>query len=340
MTQNCYNYCKSHYSIVGEVNLVRAQSLLFCTILLAVTSLTACTRERATPEPTATSAATAPAEGQGGAEPVVEVIGSPEATASPSPTPLPATETPEPEPTRGVFQHTVGAGETLSSIAERYSVAVQQLRVLNNLTDDSIFAGQILRIPEGEPTPTPEPFVHTVQVGETLSSIAARYGVNTNILIEVNNILDPNALMVGASLLIPGLASPSDSGETEASGETSTDDTTGQATGSQEVVTHLVQQNETISGIAASYGVSVASLTEANGLINPNLLRAGQVLVIPGVTQRQVLEARGVRHTVQSGESLSGIASLYDVTVAEIMSANGLTDPNTIVVGQELLIPQ
>lgn len=315
---------------------MRAQVLLFCTILLAVTSLTACTRERATPEPTTAPAVTTPAEGQDSAEPVVEVIGSPDAAASASPTAAPATDTPEPEPTRGVFQHTVSAGETLSSIAGLYGVPVQQLRVLNNLTDDSIFAGQILRIPEGEPTPTPEPFRHVVQPGETLSSIAAFYGLNTNTLIEVNNILDPNALQVGTSLLIPGVAAPSTN-----SPETGTDSGTSSApANSQEVVTHLVQQNETISGIAASYGVSVSSLLEANNLINPNILRAGQVLVIPGVTPRQVLEARGVRHTVQSGESLSSIASRYGVSVANIMSANGLSDPNTIMVGQELLIPQ
>lgn len=315
---------------------MRAQSLLLCTILLAFTSLTACTRERATPEPTATPAVTAAADGQESAEPIIEVIGSPDAAATASPTPAPATETPEPAPTRGVFQHTVSAGETLSSIAETHNVPVQQLRVLNNLTDDSIFAGQILRIPEGEPTPTPEPFRHIVQPGESLSSIAADYGVNSNILVEINNILDPNALMVGTALLIPGVVAPESN-----TAETDTESGTSSApAGSQEVVTHLVQQNETISGIAASYGVSVASLIEANGLINANILRAGQVLVIPGVTQRDVLEARGVRHTVRSGESLTGIAADYGVTVADIMSANGLSDPNTIMVGQELLIPQ
>jgi LysM repeat protein len=65
----------------------------------------------------------------------------------------------------------------------------------------------------------------------------------------------------------------------------------------------------------------------------------GQQLVIPGVSAREALEARGERHVVQSGESLSMIAAEYGVSIESIMAANSLDDPNTIVVGQELLIP-
>jgi LysM repeat protein len=101
-----------------------------------------------------------------------------------------------------------------------------------------------------------------------------------------------------------------------------------------------VQPGETLSTIAADYGVDATSLAAANNLANPNMLRAGQRLFIPGVTPQQAIEARGVRHTVASGESLSQIAQNYGVTVAQIMAVNGLDDPNTIVVGQELLIPQ
>ena len=57
------------------------------------------------------------------------------------------------------------------------------------------------------------------------------------------------------------------------------------------------------------------------------------------LTRRQALEACGTRYVVQSGESLSVIAEKYGVTVEAIMAANGIDDPNTIKVGQELLIP-
>jgi predicted RNase H-like nuclease (RuvC/YqgF family) len=49
--------------------------------------------------------------------------------------------------------------------------------------------------------------------------------------------------------------------------------------------------------------------------------------------------ARGGTHTVQRGETLASIADKYGVTVADIAAANGITNPNLITVGQELVIP-
>jgi len=309
---------------------VRIQYLLI--LLLTATLLTACTRERPTPEPTATPAASA-APTRTSSEPVVEMVGAPTAA-----TPV-ATLTPTATPASGVsgalIQYTVQSGDTIGSIAAQFNVTQQQLRELNNLPNDDIFAGQILRVPEGEPTPTPEPFKHVVKSGETLTTIAAQYGVNYLTLVEVNGLESPDNLVVGAELLIPGVAAPdaATTADAPAAGQGS-----GAATTSG--VIHIVQPGETLSTIAADYGVDAAALAAANSLTNLNMLRVGQQLFIPGVTEQQALAARGVRHTVASGESLSQIAQNYGVTVAQIMAANGLDDPNTIVVGQELLIPQ
>ena len=316
---------------------MRTQLLFFCLLLLAVFSLTGCTRERPTPTATPTTETTSGSE-QGGAEPVVETVGT--VAASPSPTQEATTPTPEPTATRPVIQYTVRSGDTINSIASSFGISVQQLRELNNLLDDNIMAGQILRIPEGEPTPTPEPFRHTVAANETLSSIAALYGVNYNTLIEVNNILNPDALQVGQTLLIPGVVAPGAASETETSttdGIATTETTT---TSPQDPVIHVVQPGETLSSIASLYDVSTADIGAVNNISNPNLLRAGQRLVIPGVTQRQMMEARSLSHVVQSGESLSEISQQYGVSMQDIMAANDLTDPNTIMVGQRLLIPQ
>jgi len=310
---------------------VHARHLLLGLLLLTVALLAACTRERPTPAADATSVT----EAQGGAEPVVEVLDVQTPTAS-APARETSTPTPEPTPTRAIFQYTVQAGDTLSAIARRFNVSPQQLRELNNLVDDNIFAGQVLRVPEGEPTPTPEPFRHIVQPGETLFGIAMEYGVNVNVLAEVNAILDRDNLPVGKALLIPGVA-PSPAAEGVAA---PTAEGGGAATSGQEVVTHVVQPNETLNSIALDYGVSAAEIAAANAIANPNLLRVGQRLVIPGVTPRQVMERRGVWHTVQPGESLSGIAQRYGVSMETIMTANDLRDPNTIVVGQRLLIPR
>lgn len=305
-------------------------------LLLVAALLTACTRERETPEPTTPAAAATMTPAQSNAEPVVEVVGTAETPATSAAATTAATTTPIPEATRALIQYTVVAGDTIGSIAASFNVTEQQLREWNNLPDDNIFAGQILRVPEGDPTPTPEPFKHVVQAGETLTTIAARYGVNFLTLVEVNGIESPDTLAAGTELLIPGVGAPAATGDSAAT----TPAAAGGDQASAAFVTHIVQPNETLSTIAADYGVDAAALAAANNLANPNMLRAGQQLVIPGVTERQAIEARGIRHIVKSGESLSQVAQTYGVTVEQIMAVNGLDDPNTIVVGQELLIPQ
>ena len=324
----------------------------------AAAALIACTRDRETPTPT--PAAGTPVAGQSvtvtntqssGGEPVVETTGG-TAAGTPSPQPTEA-ETPTPEPTAAqTFDYTVKPGETLASIADKFQTEVQTLRELNFLLDDNIFAGQMLAIPwsegitaEGAPTASPTPFSYVVEQGDTLSSIALQFGVQPGVLIEVNNIMDPNNLAVGTPLLIPGYTSAAPaagSGESAGSdtGDTAGGDTAGTAAGAAgSYVTHVVQPGESLGQIAAEYGVDPVALADANNITNGNLIRVGQQLVIPGVTERDALEARGERHIVQSGESLSMIAAQYGVTVEAILAANSLDDPNTIVVGQELLIP-
>jgi LysM repeat protein len=333
---------------------VRTTPLRIFSLLLAVLVLVACTRERETPTPTAeTTPAAALNAAAGGitttvavsADPVVETTGG---TATPVPT---EAETPTPEATIDTIDYTVQPGETLAGIAGKFETEVQTLRELNFLLDDNIFAGQVLAVPyvegmtvEGMPTATPTPFAYVVQAGDTLSSIAFRFDVRPGTLVEVNNILDPNNLTVGTPLLIPGYVSPdSESGDeagTESAAGTGAGGTTGTAGGSGgEAVTHIVQPGESLNQIAVEYGIDPVALAQANNIANGNLIRVGQQLVIPGVTPRDALEARGERYVVQSGESLSMIAAQYGVTVEAIMAANSLDDPNTIVVGQELLIP-
>ena len=325
------------------------RTVLLRTVWLLVVALllVACTRDRTESEatPTAAAGAVTPASATGTPEaaatstPAADDAGEEaEATAEP-------TATPEEEAAGATFDYTVRGGDTLATIADRFETTVQTLRELNFLLDDNIFTGQVLAVPyiegmtaEGAPTPTPAPFAYTVAAGDTLGSIAIQFGVDPITLIEVNGITDPNNLSVGTELLIPGYTAPTSSLEVTSDGETGTAPTApGAATGAQ--VEHVVQPGETLNQIATEYGVSAAALAEANGITNGNLIRVGQRLVIPGLTVREAQAARGNRHVVQSGESLSGIAQRYGVTTEAIMALNSLDDPNTIVVGQELVIP-
>lgn len=321
-------------------------SLAIC--LTALGLLTACTRNRPTPEATTTGAAPAitvitSTTNTGSGEPSVTVVATPVMTTG-----VATTET----PVGGQLQQTtidyhVQDGDTLLSVAQKFGVDAQTVRQLNYLLDDNIFVGQILQMPyregitaEGAPTPTPEPYRYVVEEGDSLGTIAQQFGVSAVSIMENNNMQDPNNVFVGQVLLIPNYVPPaattSTTGETNASGIT---DSTGNAQTTGQAVSHVVQPGETLYGIAQKYGVDANAIAEANNVTNRNQLRVGQKLDIPGITARDAAAALGRVHIVQSGESLTAIAQLYGVTAEEIISFNNISNPDAIYVGQELVIP-
>ena len=169
---------------------------------------------------------------------------------------------------------------------------------------------------------------YTVQAGDTLGGIATQYGVSVASLESANGITNPTDLQIGQVLTIPSGGGVQASATVASSG------------------TYTVQAGDTLGGIAAQYGVSVASLESANGITDPTDLQIGQVLTIPGsgtaAPAAQLATRGGVdrqRYTVQLGNTLSGIAAQYGVSVASLESANGITDPATLQVGTALWIP-
>jgi LysM repeat protein len=120
---------------------------------------------------------------------------------------------------------------------------------------------------ESQPTPsTPggEALVHTVQQGETLTSIAQRYGATTQSIAQANGLVNPNQIYVGQKLKIPTAGSP-----------------TGGTSGCR--IRHTVQSGEWVWQIARDYGVSPYDILAANGLTiqTANTIYPGKVLCIP-----------------------------------------------------------
>ena len=107
--------------------------------------------------------------------------------------------------------------------------------------------------------------VHVVQRGETLYSIARRYGTSVNALVQANGLRNANYIYAGQRLTIPGSGGSSRGGGAPPSGGT----------------VHVVQRGETLAGIALRYGTTAAAIASANGLRNPNLIYVGQRLTIP-----------------------------------------------------------
>ena len=214
---------------------------------------------------------------------------------------------------------TVEAGDSLSAIAVEHGTTVSALMAANGISDpDRVYMGQRLVIPGAGATPSTLPtMVVVVQRGDSLSAIAAEYGVTLSALIDANNITDPDTVHVGQELLVPGATRP--------------------ITPVGPVVV-TVRSGDSLSAIAAEHGVSVSALMIQNGITDPDRLSVGQQLTIPGsMPPTSTLPPLIV--TVRSGDSLSAIAAAHGVTVAALIDANGITNPNLLSIGQELRIP-
>ncbi|MEZ4515445.1 MAG: LysM domain-containing protein [Chloroflexota bacterium] len=106
--------------------------------------------------------------------------------------------------------------------------------------------------------------------------------------------------------------------------------------------THVVQPGETLLSISQIYGVSIAEIQQANGIVDPNALTVGQTLTIPAPGTTTTPEPNpGVEqvYIVQAGDNLFRIGLRYGFTAAELAAYNGIPDMTRIYVGQEIRIP-
>lgn len=158
--------------------------------------------------------------------------------------------------------HTVQEGENLTYIAQSYGVSVQELLVVNGLSeDDVLFVGQTLIIPGG--TGAAVATAYTAGIGDTLIDIANAFNTDIPSIMRSNHMIDPDyALQAGQTLSIisrTGSALP------------------------QLVMgrPHVVAPGESLLQIAAQYGLSPLAVTNANNLSYPTYVYPGQRLQIP-----------------------------------------------------------
>jgi murein DD-endopeptidase MepM/ murein hydrolase activator NlpD len=156
-----------------------------------------------------------------------------------------------------------------------------------------------------------QPLVHVVQRGETLFSIARRYGTTVETITHANGIPDPRHIFVGQTLRIPSELGPVETWSA-----------------------HVVQNGESLTAIAARHGVHWRSLALANRLTNPHLLYNGQVLHVPDPVNEM-----GALHTVQPGETLLEVALRYDLPLWDLAEANSLVASRLLMPGQRVLVP-
>lgn len=260
--------------------------------------------------------------------------------------------------------HVVRRGETLSVISQKYGVPVATIMSANKIKSASrLRAGQRLNIPvsgakassrtqnaaaapetkapapeapaEGAPAPAPAPEQgdgwHEVKSGDTLSTIATKYGVEVSDLQDWNAMGSSTTVMVNQKLKVAGGASTVVAKADAPSAATTT---------------HTVKPGEYPAKIASTYGVRTADVLAWNGLTPESTIQVGQKLLIyPGgaAAERRAAPPEPkkldvVTHKVAKGESASVIASKYGVSLKDFMAWNDLTSKSVLKVGQSVTI--
>lgn len=216
----------------------------------------------------------------------------------------------------------VKRGETLYSIANQSKLTVSELAALNGLSANSgLRIGQTIKIPAGSQVPDS----YTVQSGDTLTGIAAKYNLSMDQIANLNNISRSANLRVGQHLKLSGSPEPVQEVVTETQEKNVKSDT------------HIVKSGETLSSIARQYHLQLRYLADLNGLSTTSNVRIGQRLKINEdiqiakkeplvkVATKSASSKATESYTVKSGESLIAIANRVGVPVTDLASLNNLS---------------
>jgi len=162
--------------------------------------------------------------------------------------------------------HIVRWGESVSLIARRYGTTTNAVVAANNLRNPNfVYAGQRLVIPTSGSSPSAaNTSIHVVQRGDTLRTIAARYGTTVSYLANLNGLRNPNFIWVGQRLRVPSSSA-----------------TTAPSQNQGSPTVHVVRRGEILARIAQRYGTTVSVIAAANNLANASFIYVGQRLTIP-----------------------------------------------------------
>lgn len=191
-------------------------------------------------------------------------------------------------------------GDTLYGIAKKLDTTVDELKKINNIDNNAISIGQILKVP-AKTIDTGETELYQVKAGDTLYSIANKYGITLKELKAINNLND-DKLAIGQLLNVPS--------------------------GLSQVSSYTVSNGDTLYGIAKKFGISVDKLKEVNQLEN-NLLKIGQKLIIPLMDD--------TTYVVKAGDTLYSIARKFNITVDDLKRLNNLVD-DVLSIGKILIL--
>ncbi len=257
--------------------------------------------------------------------------------------------------TSGNGTYTVKAGDSLYRIAKNHNISLQELKSLNNLNSDLIFAGQVLKVSgqvsssqsstntsqNSNQTQTNGNGTYTVKAGDSLYRIAVNHNMSLQELKNLNN-LSSNLIMPGQVLKVSGQVSSSQpSTNTNTSQNSNQTQTNGNGT-------YTVKAGDSLYRIAVNHNMSLQELKNLNNL-SSNLIMPGQVLKVSGQvsssqsstntsqSSNQPQASVNGTYTVKAGDSLWAIANSHKMTLNDLKRVNNLSS-DLIYVGQTLKV--
>lgn len=166
---------------------------------------------------------------------------------------------------------------------------------------------------------------HRISRGETVSTIARRYGVSQQAIIQFNNLRRPYRIIAGKTIVIPvpiGGSYASSSGSYELTGNH-----------------YIVRRGDNLSKIARAFRTTPEAIAQLNNLHSKHQISVGQKLNIPGKSTSQPYTGQYFSYRIRRGDTLSKLAHRYGTSVGKICSFNGISRWTTLYIGQELKIP-
>ncbi len=219
--------------------------------------------------------------------------------------------------------HKVKSGETLEKIARDYGVSVQELIKANkNINPNRLKVGESLCIPQKTSAKTQEYAIYKVKKGDTLYSIAEKFGVDVQELKSFNN-LKSEKIIEGQELKIPAKGTAKK-----------------QKKETQEYGTYVVQKGAKLEHIAKKLGVSQRELEELNPELKGKWLTKGTVVKVP--KQEQKKEKREGSYTVykiKKGGRLEHVAERLGVPKEELERLNPELKGKWLSAGTEVKVP-
>jgi len=197
------------------------------------------------------------------------------------------------------FTYIVKEGDNLDSIANKFNVSVKKIQELSNLSGYDLSIGDILLIPTKSTEKSLEAeTTYTVQPGDTLGSIAFKYGSTVEKIMQRNN-LTSDWLSIGQKLIVdePFLST----------------------------FTYTVKSGDTLGGIAQRFSSDVDDIIELNGLTSDRLF-IGQELEVPIINIRGEgeLPINYSEYLVQPGDTIESVAKSFKTTPEELIELNRL----------------